>query len=103
MANASQASAYEIFQLEKSGKSPVVITGENPYGARTYDFSYYESLLSPNITAILTAVDVGGSVKYDKEYDNQERFIRSGKIRPDVDPEIHTDLILDDNFDRFRR
>jgi len=87
MANASQASAYEIFQLEKSGKSPVVITGENPYGARTYDFSYYESLLSPNITAILTAVDVGGSVKYDKEYDNQERFgtLSSAFLKGEVD------------------
>ena len=74
MANASQASAYEIFQLEKSGKSPVVITGENPYGARTYKFNYYESLLSPNITAILTVVDIGGSVEYDKEYDSQNRL-----------------------------
>jgi len=73
MANAASASAYEIFQIEKNGKI-VDITGQNPYGARTTTFDYFESLLSPNITAIISIVDIGGSVKYDEEYDAQTRF-----------------------------
>ena len=40
---------------------------------KTTSFDYYESILSPNITATMTFVDTGGSVGYPQEYDRQER------------------------------
>lgn len=72
MANAAQASAYEVFQIQKGGKA-VDITGQDPYGARTTSFDYYESLLSPNVTAVLSLMDVGGATSYDQTYDKQTR------------------------------
>ena len=73
MANAAQASVYELFTIQKNNKT-VDISGESPASARVMRFDYYESLLSPNITAILSLIDLGGSVKYDQEYDSQTRF-----------------------------
>jgi hypothetical protein len=73
MANAAQASAYELFEIQKNGKR-VDITGQDPYGARVTSFDYYESLLSPNITAVLSLMDVGGATTYDKTFDKQTRF-----------------------------
>jgi len=70
---AAEASAYEIFQIEKNGKI-VDITGQFSEGAKTTSFDYYESLLSPNITAILTILDTGGSHPIDEKYDNQGRL-----------------------------
>ena len=72
MANAAQASAYEVFEIQKNGKK-IDITGQDPYGARTTSFDYYESLLSPNVTAILSLMDIGGSTNYDQTYDRQTR------------------------------
>lgn len=73
MANAAQASAYEVFQIQK-GRKTVDITGQDPYGAKTTSFDYYESLLSPNVTAVLSLMDVGGTTTYDQTYDKQTRF-----------------------------
>jgi hypothetical protein len=70
MANAAQASTYELLQIEKNGVV-VDITGTDPYGARTTSFDYYESLLSPNSTAVLSLIDVGGSAP--SSYDKQNR------------------------------
>jgi len=71
MSKAAQASAYEILQIQKNGVV-VDITGTDPYGARTTSFDYYESLLSPNITAVISLMDVGGTVPYQK-FDRQGR------------------------------
>jgi len=74
MANsASAAAVYEVFELEKNGNI-VDITGTNPYGGKVTSFNYYESILSPNITAKITIADVGGSVPYSSEYDKQRRY-----------------------------
>jgi hypothetical protein len=66
MANAANASNYQILSLTKKDK---VIKLEG----KTTSFDYYESLLSPNITAIMTVIDTGGSTEYDSEYDSQGR------------------------------
>lgn len=80
------ASAYEVFQIEKNGKI-LDISGANPYGPRLTGFDYYESLLSPNVSAILSLMDIGGSSQYDSKYDRQSRdgtlssaFLLSGDI-----------------------
>ena len=74
MANsASAAAVYEVFELEKNGNI-VDITGTNPYGGKVTSFNYYESILSPNITAKITIGDVGGSVPYSSKYDKQRRY-----------------------------
>ena len=67
MAKAAQASIYELLTIDKDGKE-VNIQG------KTTSFSYYESVLSPNITASLTLIDTGGSTAYDSNYDRQERL-----------------------------
>jgi len=67
MANAADAANYQLLTLTKGDKE-IVLEG------KTTSFDYYESLLSPNITAIMTIVDTGGSIEYDSEYDRQERF-----------------------------
>ena len=60
MANAAQASTYEIFEIEKNGVL-IDISGTDPFGARTTSLDYYESLLSPNSTAVISLMDIGGS------------------------------------------
>ena len=72
MANASSASTYEIFQIEKNGRT-VVVTGEVNGGASVTSLDYYESLLSPNITAVMSVFDGGSTVDFDEKYDNQGR------------------------------
>ena len=67
MSKAAQASIYEVLTIDKDGKE-VNIQG------KTTSFSYYESVLSPNITASLTFIDTGGSIAYDSNYDKQERL-----------------------------
>ena len=73
MASAANASAYELFELEKNGKA-IDISGTDPYGARVVNFDYYESLLSPNVSGYLTIADIGGSVPYDRQYSRQEKY-----------------------------
>jgi hypothetical protein len=67
MANAAQSSKYEILTITK-GNRTVRLDG------KTTSFDYYESVLSPNVTAVMTFIDTGGSVSYDGDYDSQERI-----------------------------
>jgi len=66
MQNSSRSSLYEEIIIEKDGTA-VALQG------RTINFSYYESLLSPHITANLTFVDTGNGMKANGT-DTQERF-----------------------------
>ena len=72
MANPSSAAKYQLFTITKNNKT-------FPLQSKVTSFDYYESLLSPNITAIMTFVDSGlvekgdEAVRYNKEYDKQER------------------------------
>ena len=72
MANPSSASKYQLFTITKNNKT-------FPLQSKVVRFDYYESLLSPNITATMIFVDSGlvekgdELVKYGKEYDKQER------------------------------
>ena len=72
MANPSLAAKYEILTIEKNGK-------KYSLASKVTSFDYYESLLSPNVTATMSFVDTSlveydeSSVNYDKEYDPQER------------------------------
>ena len=75
MANATDTANYEI-HTNKDGK-------ELSLEERLRGFDYYESLLSPNITAVMTFVDTENSVNYDKKYDPQER--RERFIMPPID------------------
>jgi len=66
MSKASAASKYEIMVISKKG-TEVRLEG------KTVAFDYYESILSPNVTATMAVIDTGGSVSYTKDYDKQER------------------------------
>ena len=72
MANPSSAAKYQLFTITKNNKT-------FPLQSKVTSFDYYESLLSPNITATMTFVDSGlvekgdEAVRYNKEYDKQER------------------------------
>lgn len=66
MQNSARSSLYEEITLERDGKK-VALEG------RTINFTYYESLLSPYITANLTYVDTGNGIK-GETVDTQERF-----------------------------
>lgn len=72
MANPALAPKYQILQIIKNGK-------KYSLASKVTSFNYYESLLSPNITATMSFVDTSlvendeSPVKYDKEYDPQER------------------------------
>ena len=61
------ASKYETLTIDKNGKR-VNIQG------KTTSFDYYESLFSPNVTALMTIVDTGGTVQSDSKYDKQQRI-----------------------------
>ena len=61
------ASKYETLTIDKNGKR-VNIQG------KTTSFDYYESLFSPNVTALMTLVDTGGTVQSDSKYDKQQRI-----------------------------
>ena len=67
MAKALEPANYEILSISKNGGGEISLEG------KTTSFDYYESILSPNITATMTFVDTGGSVGYPQEYDRQER------------------------------
>ena len=72
MSNPSVAAKYQVLQISKNGRS-------FPLQSKVTSFDYYESLLSPNVTATMSFVDSGlvedgdSQVTYDKEYDKQER------------------------------
>lgn len=65
MANAASPAQYQILTLSKDGNTPIRLDG------KTVSFDYYESLLSPNITAIMSFVDTGGSTSYNTDYYKQ--------------------------------
>ena len=67
MANAAAPSIYEKFVLSKNGKE-VNIAG------KVTSFDYFESLLSPNVTATVTFSDTGNSVPFESKYDKQQRL-----------------------------
>lgn len=72
MANPSVAAKYQILEISKNGRS-------FPLQSKVTSFDYYESLLSPNVTATMSFVDSGlvedgdSQVTYDRKYDKQER------------------------------
>lgn len=68
MANpAILGSTYESLTISKNGKL-VDIKG------KTISFDYYESLLSPNVTALMTIVDTGATTNSDPKYNRQQRI-----------------------------
>lgn len=67
MANPARSSKYELLTITKDGRS-VRLDG------KTTTFDYYESVLSPNITAVMSFVDTGGSIAYSSDYDSQQRI-----------------------------
>ena len=60
MANASSSSIYEKLSIIKGDR-------EVSLEFKTTSFDYYESLLSPNVTATMTFVDTAGALKNEKE------------------------------------
>jgi hypothetical protein len=66
MQNSSRSSLYEEITLSRDGTN-VALEG------RTINFSYFESLLSPYVTANLTYVDTGNGIE-GSATDTQERF-----------------------------
>ena len=66
MVKALSGSNYEILSITKDDKE-ITLQG------KTTSVDYYESVLSPNVTANLTVKDGGNAVKYDKKFDRQER------------------------------
>ena len=66
--SASRASIFEVMNI-KNDKKQANLT------ARTFEFSYYESVYSPEITAFLRYIDSSGALKADKEQDIQEVFL----------------------------
>ena len=59
MANTASSSIYEKLTITKEGK-------EVNLAGKTVAFDYYESLLSPNVTATLSFVDTGITLKDEK-------------------------------------
>lgn len=77
--SASRASLYEILELHKEIEENNETRKVSLVG-KTVSFNYFESVYSHDITANLTFLDAGGSVKANSEQDKQERFtsIKSG-------------------------
>ena len=67
MSKVAAASNYEIMTIIKD-ETEVRLEG------KTVAFDYYESILSPNITANIYVLDTGNSVAYQSYYDSQERM-----------------------------
>ena len=70
MASASQRSLFELFEIIKNGR--VIDIGGNDGATKATTFDYYESILSPNVTAVLTVADVASAVEYNSKYEKQE-------------------------------
>ena len=69
MANAADSKTLSIEELSiTKGNKKISLD------RKTTSFDYYESLLSPNITAILTYADTGSTTQYSSQYDSQERL-----------------------------
>ena len=77
--SASRASLYEILELHKEIEENNETRKVSLIG-KTISFNYFESVYSHDVTANLTFLDAGGSVKANSEQDKQERFtsIKSG-------------------------
>ena len=60
MANPSSAAKYQLFTITKNNKT-------FPLQSKVVRFDYYESLLSPNITATIIFVDSGLVEKGDEQ------------------------------------
>ena len=60
MANTASSSTYEKLTITKDGK-------EVNLAEKTVEFNYFESLLSPNVTATLSFVDSGFSESKDEK------------------------------------
>ena len=67
MSGTADVSKYQLLEISNGNKT-IDIKG------KVTSLDYYESLLSPNVTAVMTMVDNGDSSQYDKEYDAQERL-----------------------------
>jgi len=67
MSKVAAASKYEMMTIIKD-ETEVRLEG------KTVAFDYYESILSPNITANIVVLDTGNSVAYQSYYDSQERL-----------------------------
>ena len=59
MANRASSSIYEKLTITKNGR-------EVNLAGRTVSFDYYESLLSPNVTATLAFMDTNSTLKDEK-------------------------------------
>lgn len=84
MSNASRASKYSEIKISKNGRE-VSLEG------RTVNFSYYESLLSPHVSAKIVFIDSGNAIQAEKSVDIQERYgtiVSSLPVRGSGDEEI---------------
>ena len=70
MAKASAASKYSEITLTKDRDGEEI---KVQLEGKTIAFDYYESIMSPNITANMVVMDTGYSAQYNKKYDKQER------------------------------
>ena len=66
MASFSRASQYKEIKITRDNTSIYI-------DWKTVNFSYYESIFSPIVTASLTYVDTGDLVRSNKSVDVQER------------------------------
>ena len=67
MSGTADAARYQLLEISNGNKTIDIKD-------KVTSLDYYESLLSPNVTAIMSIVDSGDSSNYDKEYDKQERL-----------------------------
>ena len=74
MANTASSSIYEKLTITKNGR-------EVDLAGKTVGFDYFESLLSPNITATLSFVDTGFSLKDEKRQESKVQFIIHYQLR----------------------
>ena len=66
MAKASAASKYSEITLTKDRDGEEI---KVQLEGKTLEFNYYESIMSPNITANMVIMDTGYSARYNKKYD----------------------------------
>ena len=67
MSNAASGSKYEKMTITKDGR-------EVNLAGKVTSFDYYESLLSPNITATMSFIDTGNAIESNRKTDRQERI-----------------------------
>ena len=66
MSNAASGSKYEKMSITKDGREVNLV-------GKVTSFDYYESLLSPNITATMSFIDTGNAIESNRKTDRQER------------------------------